>query len=216
MKPVIRAHVWRWRWALAAACLGLAIAVVVLQLRPPAPATTPVLVAAHDLSAGTVLSEGDLQVRHDHHPPPHQPQAGELLGMQMAVGLPAGMPLATTMTVGPGLAEGAPPDTVVVPVRLADAAVLQLARPGDLVDLYLAPADTGGQREEADLISRGAVVLSLPEDGEGDGGLLGPQSALGASTEVVILAVKERDATLLTGASGFAPLRAVLTNHAPD
>src|SRR5690625_2047238 len=163
MKVTTRARLWRLRWLVAAGCLGIAVAIVVMQVRPPDPVTTPVLVAARDLSAGTVLTEADLQVRHDPAPPPHRPGLEDLVGSRMAVGLPAGLPLATTMLVGPGLADGAPPGTVVVPVRLADTAVMRLARPGDLVDLYLAPADTGGQRERADLMTEDAVILSLPD-----------------------------------------------------
>ncbi|MGC0249473.1 SAF domain-containing protein [Pseudactinotalea sp. Z1748] len=215
MRVRTRATLWRMRWLIAAACVGTAIAVVLLQVRPPGPATTPVVVAAHDLSAGVVLGADDLHVRHDPDPPSHQPAAEDLIGLRMSVGLPAGMPLATTMLVGPGLADGAPPGTVVAPVRLADPAVLSLARPGDLVDLYLAPADTGGQREEADLITQGAVILSLPEaavDDAGPFGTLAPPS----SGDVVILAVRAGDAIALTGASGFAPFRAVLRDGTPE
>lgn len=215
MKVRTRATVWRLRWVITAACLGAAVALVLLQLRPPPPATTEVLVAARDLSVGTVLTAADLQVRHDPDPPAHQPLVEDLIGSRMAVGLPTGMPVATTMLVGPGLADGAPPGTVVVPVRLADAAVLDLARPGDLVDLYLAPADTGGQREQADLVTSGAVILSLPQPSTDDGGLLGGVTAPTHHQDVIILAVAASDATVLTGASGFAPFRAVLVGHAP-
>src|SRR5690625_1908355 len=122
MKVTTRARLWRLRWLVAAGCLGTAVAIAVMQVRPPAPVTTPVLGAAHGLSAGTVLTQADLQVRHDPSPPSHRPDLEDLVGSRMAVGLPAGLPLATTMLVGPGLADGAPPGTVVVPVRLADTA----------------------------------------------------------------------------------------------
>lgn len=216
MKVATRARLWRLRWVIAAGCVGAAVAIVVMQVRPPDPVTTPVVVAAHDLSAGTILTEADLGVRHDPDPPAHRPVIEELVGSRMAVGLPAGLPLATTMLVGPGLADGAPPGTVVVPVRLADPAVMHLARPGDLVDLYLAPADTGGQREQADLITQRAVILSLPEAADAGSGLLGPGLApSNAQDDVVVLAVRSQDATVLTGASGFAPFRAVLVGDSP-
>lgn len=198
----------------AAVCVGLAVAVVVYQLRPPAPPSTAVVVAARDLPAGTVLTDEDLRVT---PMPVHYPGVGDLqtaLGERLAVALPEGAALSAPMLLGSGLVEAAPPGTVVLPVRLADAALMQLARPGDRLDLYLASGDATGAGGGADRVAQGALILSLLEDGQAESSLLGPAPGAGAGNEtVVVLAVRESDATLLTGASSVAAFRAVLVTR---
>lgn len=201
------------RWVIAAVCVGLAAMVVVHQLRPPPPASTPVVVAARDLPAGTVLTETDLQVEYVSQPLPGPSEPEEVLAGRLVVALPAGAPVVETMLLGPALVEAAPPGTVVVPVRLADAAIVSLARPGDLLDLYLSPADTGGQSLAAERVAEGALILSTMESEDQDSSLFGsPPVSSSSSDVVVVLAVRASDATLLTGASSLAAFRAVLVN----
>lgn len=211
----LRGTIWRLRWVVAASCLAVAAVLIVLEIRPPRPPTTPVLVAATDLSAGTVLSADHLRTRQDPDPADHRPSAEELIGERLTVGIPAGIPLTTTMVAGPGIADSAPPGTVVVPVHLADATILQIAREGDYLDLYLTPADAGGQLTDAELITSGALILALPQAHEQSPMFPGAHS-VASDTDTVVVAVNADDATVLTGASGFAPFRAVLvTQSAP-
>jgi len=49
----------------------------------------------------------------------------------------------------------------------------------------------------------------VPDAADGESSLL-PAPSTAAPPDVVVLAVRARDATVLTGASGFAPFRAVL------
>ncbi|HLS16159.1 MAG TPA: SAF domain-containing protein [Beutenbergiaceae bacterium] len=207
----IRARLWRLRWLVAALCVGLAAAIVVYQLRPPPPPSSTVVVAARDLPAGTVLSEQDLA---SEAMPPQYPgmsQTEHAVGERLAVGLPAGAALSPSMLLGAGLVAAAPPGTVVLPVRLADAALMQLARPGDRLDLYLASADAAGTGAEADRVAQDALFLSLLSEESQETSLLSPAPVGSDGNEtVVVLAVRESDATLLTGASSVAAFRAVL------
>ena len=204
LRPVL----WRYRFLLAALCLSWVVVLLVPALRPAPPAQT-VLVAEQELPAGTELGAGDLTEVELTDPPATTPSREQLLGRRLAVGVQAGLPLVETLLVGPGVSAGAPPGTVVTPVRLADPALLQLLQVGDRLDLYLAPAssDLGGA-DRAELVTSGALVLSILAETGASGGLLDAGS--GQDTGVIIVSVDAEDANLLSGASGLASFRAVV------
>ncbi|WP_154795515.1 SAF domain-containing protein [Occultella kanbiaonis] len=181
------------------------------DLRPPAPPTTDVLVVTGTLPAGSVLTAADLEVRQVRDPPPETVPLAEAVGAPLTIGVSPGMPVVPTLLVGPGLAAAAPADTVVVPIRLADPALAQLVRVGDLLDLYLAPVDSGGQVLESELITSGALVLSRVDAQEADASLFAGTAP--AATGVVIAAVAAQDAARVSGASAVAPFRAVLVDR---
>lgn len=211
MSPPWRAVLWRYRIVLAALCLGWAAWIVVTELRPAPPATTTVVVAASDLPAGTMLTEENLALREFTEAPSAVISYQDVVGSVLAVGVPEGLPVVASLLVGPGLVAAAPPGTVVTPVRLADPALAQMIRVGDVIDLYLAPIDTGGRVLEAQLVTSGALVMSRVETPSQDSFMFGgaaesPREESG----VVVLAINAEDATLLSGASSLAPFRAVL------
>jgi hypothetical protein len=80
------------------------------------------------------------------------------------------------------------------PVRIADAGVVQLLRPGDRVDVLA----------RARVVASGASVVTVP-DGDGGGGLGG----LGEGA-LVVLSVPRATAVALAGASARSPLMVVL------
>ncbi|MBZ2199085.1 SAF domain-containing protein [Occultella gossypii] len=207
-----RAVLWRYRFVLATACLAWAAVLVLAELRPPAPPTTEVLVVTGTLPAGSVLTAADVEVRRVRDPPPETVPLAEAVGAPLAIGVTPGMPVVPTLLVGPGLAASAPADTVVVPIRLADPALAQLVRVGDLLDLYLAPVDSGGQVLESELITSEALILSRVDAAEPDASIFGATSPAGV-TGVVIAAVAARDAARVSGASAVAPFRAVLIDR---
>ncbi|MGY1727436.1 Flp pilus assembly protein CpaB [Geodermatophilus sp. SYSU D01062] len=181
-------------------CLAAALAVgaLLFALRPPpapvAPPTagTPVVTAASDLPAGTVLG-ADLLATADL--PAGTVPAGvaadpaQLAGRVLAAPLRAGEPVTDVRLLGPGLTALLPAGQVAAPVRLADLAVAGLAAAGDRVDV-LATAP-GAARAEA--VARGALVLAAPRSGGDDGGLL-------------VLAVDEATAATLAAAATTATL----------
>ncbi len=138
------------RRALAAICL---LAAVIAGLSRPAgtgaasaPPGTPVLVAARDLAAGAALTAADVRIVAI---PAGLVPAGAIGSMAAITGRVAagpvrrGEPLTDARLLGRGLATGlSPPESVAVPVRLADAETAALVRPGDRIDLLATPVDT--------------------------------------------------------------------------
>ena len=157
----------------------LAGTALVLALRPAPPADhgpppVPVIVAATDLPAGTVLTAAHLAPAR--FPPDLVPDGvtGEvepLLGRVLAGGVRGGEPLTDARLVGPGLTAGLPANQVAAPVRLADVAVAALVRTGDRVDVLATPPE--GSR--ADVVAEGALVVASSgtgRDGDPSAGLL--------------------------------------------
>lgn len=201
----LRAVLWRTRFALAAACLGLAAACVVQALRPAPAPTTPVVVLAHDVPAGTALTERDLAL-------PDAPAGtapddalravDEALGRTTAVDLPARLPL-TPSLLADALLTG-PDGTVVVAVRLDDPAVAEMLAPGLHLDLVAAHLEGGpGQT-----VARRALVRSSPDLAPDGGGLLGAPAAADAAP--VLVAVSPQEAVRIAEASVSSRLVAVV------
>ena len=92
---------------------------------------------------------------------------------------------------GPRLAEStAGPDARIVPIPLADAALTDLVRPGDVVDIVAAPAD---ETAEARLVAGDAVVVLVSAKESGVG-------ARGAG-RVVLVALPSAAAKTVAGAA---------------
>jgi len=170
------------RQVLAAALL---VAAVVVALRPdtapagaaPAPVGIPVVVAARDLPAGTVVVLDDLR----RIPLPAAAVAAGaardpagLLGRTVAGPVRRGEILTDGRFVGPGLAAGlGPQESSAVPLRLADAEAAALVRAGDRVDVLGAPveaAGTGGR--EAVEVATGVRVLAVLRGDEATEGVV--------------------------------------------
>jgi Flp pilus assembly protein CpaB len=144
----------------------LAVAALVMALRPvpapagaAAPAGTPVVVAAADLAAGTVLTGSDLEIAR--LPAANVPggsvrEPTSLVGRVLAGSVRSGEPLTDVRLVGAGLTDLLEPEQVAAPVRLADLAVAALIRTGDRVDVLATPPDAGA----AEVVVSGALVLA--------------------------------------------------------
>lgn len=207
-RPVrVRRVLWRWRHALLAGALLCGGWSVVAELRPTPPPTVEVLVLARDVPAGGELTAADVTTA---ALPTALVAPGMLrappdaVGERLAVGLPAGFPLAAEALVGPGLADGVPPGEVVVPVRLADPAVARTLRPGDRVDLLAATADAAASEGGAHVVAAAALVVARDEGG--GGGLLGGEEP----APLLFVGVPRAVAPAVVGASAWAPLRVVL------
>jgi Flp pilus assembly protein CpaB len=186
-----------------AAAVLLAATALFLALRPaPAPATArpatavPVVVAATDLPAGTLLAPQDVAIVRlppDVVPRGVVPEAQPLVGRVVAGAVRAGEPLTDARLVGPGLTALLPADLVAAPVRLADLAVAALVRTGDRVDVLAAFPDS----EQAELVAAGALVLAAPRPMAED-----PDPAAG----LLVLAVDPGTAARLAAAATTATL----------
>lgn len=160
----VRRAVLLRRRLLAALCLGLAAFVGLRAVAPLPPETVTVSVAAHDLSAGSVLTTEDLTDREvdPAHVPAGLLAAGDLHGRTLTAPVRAGEMLTDARTLAPDLLAGYP-GAVAVPVRIADAGSVGLLRVGDRIDVTAADPHgraTGG----AVTVARGATVVALPTD----------------------------------------------------
>ncbi|RYB94706.1 pilus assembly protein CpaB [Nocardioides oleivorans] len=183
-------HQLRRRRRLAAAVLaGIAALAAIRAIAPPPPETVSVLVATRDLPSGTLLGDDDLATRDfpsDLAPPD---AAGEATGRVLAAPIGRGEVLTDARVVGPGLAEAQAGDTV-LPVRLPDAGMATLLRPGDVVDLLATDPGTGA----ATTIARDVTVLATPRDvPEGPAG--------GTGGALVVIGASAREAVEITSAA---------------
>jgi Flp pilus assembly protein CpaB len=154
---------------------GLVVLAGIAALRPdPRDRQSDVVIAAHDLSPGLTLSAADVKIEKRSTttvPDGAQASIDELVGATLAGPARRGEVLTDVRVLGSrlaGLAAG--PDARVVPLHLADAAVLDLIRPGDVVDVMGAP-EGGSDVKPTQVASDAIVVLVSPKQkaaGSGD------------------------------------------------
>jgi Flp pilus assembly protein CpaB len=169
----LRRALLRHRRLYVAALLGLAVAAALSVLAPAGPATTRVVVAAHDLAAGTVVASSDLGSVDlpDADVPDGAARASEpLVGRSVAGPVRRGEVLTDARLVSQAAGPGGRP-LVAVPVRMADPGSAAYVRPGDHVDLVAVAIDNAyapGVDDRAArpglVIAEGAVVLAGPPD----------------------------------------------------
>ena len=218
----VRLLFWRMRALLVVAGLLLAAGAVARQAAPPTPPAEPVVVAAHDLTAGQPLAAGDLRVVRMPAglvPDGATSDPSTLVDRAVTAGVPSGLPVVAAQLDGDRFELAMPAGTVAVPIRLADPAVAGLLRPGDRVDL-VAPTGVdgwaGAEAAPATVLARGALVLEVLNRAAEDAGLLGgwgsgaTSGSVGGSAEpLVVVAVAPEEGHLLA-ASGWGSLGAVL------
>jgi Flp pilus assembly protein CpaB len=189
------------RRPLAAGCACVAVVGALHAVHPASPPTVAVTVAAHDLVSGTLLTSGDLAVRH--YPSGDAPGGSdpEALGRTLAAPVREGEPVTDVRLVSPSLAAGYP-DRVVMPVRIADADAVGLLRPGDHVDVLA--ADPRGGR--ASYVAVDVPVLALPAAGDQDA------AAGGLTGRLVVVAASPSDVDRIAGAGATDLLSVVITD----
>ncbi|MBA2552361.1 MAG: Flp pilus assembly protein CpaB [Geodermatophilaceae bacterium] len=199
---------WRWlRWGRRLLALGLLAAAVVLAATEPKPVaarepTIDVLVAAHDLAAGSAVAAGDLRVRA--WPIRLVPAAtltptDDPVGRLLAGAIRAGEAVTDVRLLGPGLVEALGPGLRAVPIRLTDAGVVALLRAGDRIDIYAIGADAGTER--SNLVAAYALVLAVPAQ----------QDSVVPEGGIMVVAVPESTALDVVEAAYTRSLAATLT-----
>ncbi|MFC4942021.1 SAF domain-containing protein [Pseudonocardia sp. GCM10023141] len=170
---LLRGTGWRRTVLLRRIAAGaLAALALVLALLPRSgTAGAPVLVAAVELPAGVALRDADLAVRTW---PAELVPAGALRAVDAAAGrvligaAHAGEPLTDLRFLDAGPAAAGGPDGAAVPIRLADAGVAALLRPGSRVDVVT----VGGRAGEAAVLAADATVLAVMAEDKGTRGRL--------------------------------------------
>src|SRR4051794_39568661 len=178
---------------------ALVVLAGVAALRPdPADGRADVVVFAHDLAPGVELTAADVRVESRSVPTipdGSQRDPSALVGSTLAGPARRGEVVTDVRLLSPRLAEAtAGPDARVVPLRLADAALLDLIRPGDVVDV-LAAADVppgGSSDEQPQVVATNAVVVLVSE---------GVTSPGRGDDRVVLVALPAHAANQVAGAS---------------
>jgi pilus assembly protein CpaB len=156
--------------------------------------TVPVLVAARDVPSGVTLTRDDVRIRS--LPAAYAPSGvitdtAAAIGRVLAGAARSGEAITDVRLVGPEntlLATGNP-DAVAVPVRLTDAAVADLLRPGSRVDMVGEPA----------VLANDAVVVAVR-----------PSEGGSAKGRLVVVALPRQVAAKVAAASLAQPVTVTL------
>lgn len=142
---------WRHRHLVVAVCLGTAVLVALSVLRPGPEQGQQALIAARQISAGTLITKEDVSTVG--LPASALPRSGlasreQVVGTRAAIALEAGTVLTISMTSG-NMAQQLGPDERIVQIPIDVGA--ELARPGARVDII-------GQVQE------GWIPQTVPQD----------------------------------------------------
>ncbi|EIF00499.1 SAF domain-containing protein [Saccharomonospora glauca] len=121
--------------------------------------TVPVLVTAKDLPSGSVLSATDVRVVDMNaatRPAGVLTTPAQAVRRQLVGAARAGEPLTDVRLVDD---HGGPPGFTTVPLRLADAGVADLLRPGTRVDVVV----PGEEAERAEVLASDATVVTVAQ-----------------------------------------------------
>jgi Flp pilus assembly protein CpaB len=177
---------------------ALVILAAIAALRPdPSADRADVVVAAHDLTPGARLTADDFVIESRSAttiPDGSQTDPSTLVGATLAGPTRRGEVLTDVRLLGARLAEAAAgPDARVVPLHVADPALLELVRPGDVVDVLAVESHGVGEHDglKPRVVARGAIVV-----------LASPTTkAPGGGDGVVLVALPAQEAIDAAGAS---------------
>jgi Flp pilus assembly protein CpaB len=177
-----------------AAC-ALVLLAGVTALRPdPGGDHVPVAVATRDLGPGAELTVDDVRLENRlaaSIPDGSQSSIETVVGSTLAGPARRGEVLTDVRLLGRRLAESAAgPDARIVPVRPADNALIDLVRPGDVVDVVA--ASEGSAAPSSHVVATDAVVVLVSAR----------QKAQGAANDrVVLIALPAVSANAVAGAA---------------
>jgi Flp pilus assembly protein CpaB len=171
---------------------GLVVLAAAAALRAdPHGDQTDVVVAARDLAPGIELTDADVRLETRSAatiPDGSQSDSATLVGSTLAGPARRGEVLTDVRVLGPRLTESiAGPDARIVSLHLADPALLDLIRPGDVVDVLAAKQE---QDARPQVVASEAVVVTVSEKPKGPGG---------ADDRVVLVALPGQEANAVAG-----------------
>jgi SAF domain len=177
--------------AIASVLTGLSAAA------PEGPATVTVVKARSQLPGGWLISGSDLVL--DRVVASDVPEGGltdpkELVGKTLAA--PVAQNQMMTLLNVTSARTSVPPGHVIAPMRLSDAALTALLRPGDIVDVVAADPEAG---EPATVVASNVRVVTVPEAPNDRAGP-GPDGGL------VLIDVDSRTAAIVAQAAASATL----------
>jgi Flp pilus assembly protein CpaB len=156
---------------------------------------TDVAVASRDLQPGVALTAHDVHL--EKRPATTVPDGSRsdldgLVGSMLASPTRRGEVLTDVRVLGARLAESAAgPDARIVPLHLADTALLDLIRAGDVVDVLAAPSAGVGDQPVPHVVATDAIVV-----------LVSPKAARTSNNDrVVLVALPASEAHRVAGTS---------------
>ena len=181
------------------AAAGLVVLAGVAALRPdPAGELAEVVVAAHDLTPGSALTTDDVRIEKrlaTNLPDGCRTDLGAVVGSTLASPTRRGEVLTDVRLLGSRLAEStAGPGARIVPLHLADGALIDLVRVGDVVDILAAP-DTDARADApavTKVVATDAVVVLVSAKGK---------ARDADSDRVVLVALPARVANAVAGSA---------------
>ena len=184
---------------------GLVLLAAAAALRPdPNDHHAQVVVAARDLGPGAELTADDIRLETRSAPTipdGSQSDVGSVVGSTLAGPARRGEVLTDVRLLGRRLAESAAgPDARIVPVHPADSALIDLVRPGDVVDVVAAAE--GNAQATPHVVATDAVVVSVSAK---------PRAQSAAGDRVVLVALPVASANAVAGAALVATV--TLTLH---
>ncbi|KMV23832.1 SAF domain-containing protein [Mycobacterium heckeshornense] len=187
-----------WTRTVLARRVAAAVLVVlagVAAMRPnPDGDRADVVVAARDLSPGAALAAEDVRLEKrlaTTIPDGSQTDVARVVGSTLAGPARRGEVLTDVRLLGSRLAESAAgPGARIVPLHLADPALIDLVRPGDVVDI-LAASDTES-KDAAHVVATDAVVVLVSAK---------PKAGATDDDRVVLVALPGRTAHAVAGAA---------------
>ncbi|ADB34779.1 SAF domain protein [Kribbella flavida DSM 17836] len=194
LHDLVRAARWHRR-LLAGLFAAAAVYFALVAVSPPPAASTPVLAAARDLPGGLTPAAGDirtLRLPTSTVPAGVLPPGTDLSHRVLATAVRSGEPLTDARFLTP---TAVPPGLLAYPLRLDDADIAALLRPGDRIDLYAASATADAS---ATRLAEAVPILALPA----------PTRSTGA---LVVLAASPGTAARLAQASANTRLTVALT-----
>jgi Flp pilus assembly protein CpaB len=181
------------------AAAGLVVLAGVAELRSdPDGDLAEVVVAARDLTPGAALTPDDVRIERRSAttiPDGSQANLSTVVGSTLASPARRGEVLTDVRLLGSRLAEStAGPGARIVPLHLADSALIDLVRVGDVVDILAAPAtDSRADTQAATkVVATDAVVVLVSAK---------PKAQDADSDRVVLVALPARVANMVAGSA---------------
>jgi Flp pilus assembly protein CpaB len=182
---------------------GLVVLAGVAALRSnPDDDRAEVVVAARDLRPGTALTPDDIQLEKrltTTVPDGSQADLAAVVGSTLAGPTRRGEVLTDVRLLGSRLAEStAGPGARIVPLHLADGALIDLVRVGDVVDVLAAPANESPAASQpttpaiSRVVATDAIVVLVSDKQKGQ---------VAASDRVVLVALPARVANTVAGST---------------
>lgn len=186
----------RHRRPISAVLAAVTVLTLVRALSAPPPPSSRVVVATHDLAAGSTISSDDVrrvELPSEAVPASAVASAPEAVGRILAGPMADGELVTSVRLVGAALVRGLGPEQVAAPVRMADTEAVRLLRVGDRIDVFAARA----AGESASIVVADALVAAVPEPSS---------NVTGTEGALLVLSVLPTDAARLAQEAARAPL----------